>query len=116
MQVAFYQFEFEQPHRGRHRPLTKAHPEVRELMVRNPWTALIAVSILVMQTGIAFGMGQLGFGYWWVSLLIALCVGAFRNPAHYVIIHDATHTLIFRIPSWNKRVAVIADLPNLAPG
>jgi hypothetical protein len=24
-----------------------------------------------MQTAIAFGMGELGFGYWWVSLLIA---------------------------------------------
>jgi len=77
MQVAFYQSESEQPHPGRARAIIKAHPEVRELMVRNPWTALIAVSILVMQTTIAFGMGQLGFGYWWVSLLIAFCVGAF---------------------------------------
>jgi hypothetical protein len=48
-----------------------------------------------MQTAIAFGMGQLGFGYWWVSLLIAFCVGAFGNHANYVIIHDATHNLIF---------------------
>src|SRR5215469_5211489 len=98
MQIAFYQSESEQPHPGRARAIIKAHPEVRELMVRNPWTGLIAVSILVMQTAIAF------------------CVGAFGNHANYVIIHDATHNLIFRSPGWNKMVAIIADLPNLAPG
>jgi sphingolipid delta-4 desaturase len=116
MQVAFYQSESEQPHPGRARAIIKTHPEVRELMVRNPWTALIAVSIVVMQTAIAFGMGQLGSGYWWLSLLIAFCIGAFANHANYVIIHDATHNLIFRSPSWNKTVAIIADLPNLTPG
>ena len=58
MQVAFYQSESEQPHPGRARAIIKAHPEVRELMVRNPWTALIAVSIVLMQTAIALGMGQ----------------------------------------------------------
>src|SRR5215471_15646196 len=106
MQVAFYQSESEQPHPGRARAIIKAHPDVRELMVRNPWTALIAVSIVMMQTAIAFGMGQLGFGYWWISLLIAFCVGAFGNHANYVIIHDATHNLIFRSPSWNKMVGI----------
>src|SRR5438309_10465514 len=61
-------------------------------------------------------MGKVGFGHWWLSLLIAYCVGAFANHANYVIIHDATHNLIFRNRRWKKMVAVIADLPNLAPG
>ncbi len=86
------------------------------MMVRNPWTALIAVSIVALQTAIAFAMGALGFSYWWLSLLVAFCIGAFANHANYVIIHDATHNLIFRNPGWNKMVAVIADLPNLTPG
>ena len=59
MEVAFYQSESDQPHPGRARALIKAHPEVRELMVRNPWTALIAVSIVVLQTAIACTMGAL---------------------------------------------------------
>src|SRR5438477_12541081 len=66
MQAAFYQSESDQPHPGRARAIVKAHPEVRQLMVRNPWTALIAASIVFMQTALAFGMGQLGFGYWWL--------------------------------------------------
>jgi sphingolipid delta-4 desaturase len=116
MQAAFYQSDSDQPHPGRARAIIKAHPEVRQLMVRNPWTALLAVSILILQTAIAYGMGTLGFAYWWLSLLIAFCVGAFANHANYVIIHDATHNLIFRNKSWNKMVAIIADLPNLTPG
>src|SRR5438034_5472294 len=116
MQAAFYQSESDQPHPSRARAIVRAHPEVRELMVRNPWTALIAVSIVILQTTIACAMGKLGFSYCWLSLILAFCIGAFANHANYVIIHDATHNLIFRNPSWNKMVAVIADLPNLTPG
>jgi len=116
MQAFFHQSEFDQPHPSRARALVKAHPEVRQLMVRNPYTALIALSIVVTQTAIAYWTGTLGFGFWWLSLLIAYCIGAFGNHANYVIIHDATHNLIFRSKSWNKMVCVLADLPNLAPG
>jgi sphingolipid 4-desaturase/C4-monooxygenase len=116
MRAFFHQSEFEQPHPARARAIIKAHPEVRQLMVRNPYTALIALAIVIMQTAIAYCMGTLGFGYWWLSLLIAYCVGAFANHANYVIIHDATHNLIFRNKSWNKMVAILADLPNLTAG
>jgi sphingolipid 4-desaturase/C4-monooxygenase len=116
MQAFFHQSELEQPHPARARAIIKAHPEVRQLMVRNPFTALIALSIVIMQTSIAYWMGTLGFCYWWLSLLIAYCVGAFANHANYVIIHDATHNLIFRNKSWNKMVAILADLPNLTAG
>src|SRR6266480_6405505 len=84
MQAFFHQSEFDQPHPSRARAIIKAHPEVRRLMTRNPWTAHIAVSIVILQTAIAYGMGTLGFGYWWLSLLIAFCIGAFANHANYV--------------------------------
>src|SRR5438445_13026044 len=116
MQAAFYQSESDQPHPGRAREIIKAHPEVRRLMVRNPWTALIAVSIVVLQTSIAYGMGALGYSYWWLSLLIAFGIGAFANHANYVIIHDGTHNLIFRSATWDKMAAIIADRPHLTPG
>src|SRR5919204_2317340 len=116
MQAAFYQSESDHPHAGRARAIVKAHPEVRQLMVRNPWTAAIALSIVVLQTSFAWWFGTLGFGYWWLSLLVAYGVGAFANHANYVIIHDATHNLIFRRKSWNNLVAILADLPNLNPG
>ena len=94
MHADFYHSEFDQPHPSRARAIVRAHPEVRQLMVRNPYTALIALSTVIMQTAIAYWMGTLGFGYWWLSLVIAYCIGAFANHANYVIIHDATHNLI----------------------
>ncbi len=76
-------------------------------MGRNPYTALLALSTVVLQTATTYAMGRLGFGYWWLSLLIAYCIGAFANHANYVIPHDATHNLIFRNKSWNKMVAIM---------
>jgi sphingolipid delta-4 desaturase len=116
MNAAFFQSELDQPHPARARAIVKAHPEVRQLMVRNPYTALIALGTVILQTTIAYLMGRLGFGYWWLSLIVAYCVGAFANHCNYVIIHDATHNLILPRKSWNIFVAILADLPNLMPG
>ncbi len=116
MQQDFHRAEFDQPHPERTRAIMKAHPEVRNLIGRNPYTALIMIFILVLQTAIAFGMGKLGFHYWWVSLIVAYCIGAFANHTMYVIIHDATHNMVFTSKVWNRFVAMFADLPNLVPG
>ena len=112
----YYPSEFDQPHPSRARAIMEAHPEVRRLIGRNPYTALIAVALLVVQTSIAYQMGRLGFGYWWLSLLVAYCFGAFVNHANYVIIHDAIHNLVFRNRAANRIVGLVADLPNLTPG
>jgi len=61
-------------------------------------------------------MGRLGLHYWWAALLTAYGVGAFANHCLYVIVHDATHRLIFRSRTTNYLVAIIGDLPNLIPG
>src|SRR5437762_7823095 len=116
MREFFSQSEQDQPHPARARAILKAHPEVRRLMERNPYTGLIAFSVVALQTAIAYGFGKLGLSFWWLSLLVAYGVGAFANHANYVIIHDATHNLIFRRRSWNRITAILADLPNLNPG
>lgn len=115
-QKNFHQVDFDQPHPQRTRAILKAHPEVKKLFGRNPWTAAVMLGILALQTGIAYGMGKLGIHYWWASLLVAYLVGAFANHAMYVIIHEATHNLVFTSKSWNRWVAIIADLPNTFPG
>jgi len=115
MQTDFHLAKHDQPHPERTRAILKAHPEVRALMQKNPYTALIMVGVLVLQTGIAYSMGQLGWSYWWVSFLLAYGIGAFANHCMFVIIHDATHNLVFTSKTWNKMVAIFADLPNLFP-
>ncbi|MFZ3374183.1 MAG: hypothetical protein WA183_01355 [Chthoniobacterales bacterium] len=49
----------------------KALPEVRQLMKRNPYTALIALSVVILQTLIGSLMERVGFSYWWLGLLTA---------------------------------------------
>ena len=78
-------------------------------MVRNPWTALIALAIVVGQTVLAWWFGKLGFTYWWLSLLAAYFICAFANHANYVIIHDATHNLILSRKTWNIWIAILAS-------
>ncbi len=114
----FHQADFDQPHPERTRAIMKAHPEIRNLIGRNPYTALIMLFVLTLQTGIAYLMGEnhgLGFDWWWLSLIIAFGVGAFANHCMYVIIHDATHNLVFTSKVWNRMVAIFADMPNLFP-
>ncbi|HET7085704.1 MAG TPA: fatty acid desaturase [Rhizomicrobium sp.] len=106
----------DQPHPARTQAILKAHPEIRALIGRNPWTAIIMLGVVALQSGIAIAMGRLGLGYWWAALLAAYCVGAFANHCLYVIVHDATHRLIFRSQAANNLVAILGDLPNLIPG
>ena len=116
MQTNFYHAEVNQPHPERTRAILKTHPEVRSLFGRNPFTALIALSIVGLQFGIAYGMGRMGWSYWWLSLLVAYGVGAFANHCMYVVIHDSIHNLVFRNKTLNRFVAILADLTNLVPG
>lgn len=116
MQEGFFQSNSDHPHGGRARAIVAAHPEVRSLMTRNPWTAAIVFGIVLGQTLIAYSLGKLGWNFWWLSLLAAYFVGAFANHCNYVAIHEATHNLIFRNKSLNKLMAIMADLPNLNPG
>jgi sphingolipid delta-4 desaturase len=116
MAGAFYVSAADQPHPARTLAILKAHPEIRQLIGRNPWTAAIMLCVVGLQIAIAFFMGWLGLKYWWAALLTAYGVGAFANHCLYVVVHDATHRLIFRNRATNYLVAIIGDLPNLIPG
>ena len=68
-----------------------------------------------MQIAIASGLGGLGLDAWPLSLLLAVCVGAFAHHANHVVVHDAIHNLVFEKQSHNKWTAILADLPNCIP-
>ena len=105
-----------QPHVVRCREIIQKHPEISDLMGRNPYTAVILFGLVGLQIGLAAWMGSLGMEYWWLALLLAYCVGAFANHSLYVVIHEATHNMIFRKRMLNRWMAVIADFPNAIPG
>ena len=111
----FIHSDARQPHAARAQAILAAHPEVRTLIGRNPWTAAILAFVFVLQVSIAAFMGRLGLGHWWLALIVAYAVGAFANHCLYVIIHEATHNLIFRHRVANQIAAVVADLTNVVP-
>jgi sphingolipid delta-4 desaturase len=53
---------------------------------------------------------------WWLVLIVAYLIGAFANHNLYVLIHEATHNLIFKNRTANTLAAITADLVNVAPG
>lgn len=99
----------------RRQAILAAHPEVRELFVRDIRTFWITVGLFVGQCMLAAWMGRLGIHYWWAAILLAYCVGAFANHAMFVVIHDSIHNAVFAHPALNKLNAILADLPNTFP-
>ena len=116
MAGAFFVSAHDQPHPARTQAILKAHPEIRDLIGRTPWTAAVMLCVAGLQIGIAMAMGRLGLQYWWAALLCAYGIGAFANHCLYVVVHDAAHRLIFKSRTANQLVAIMGDLPNLLPG
>ena len=102
-------------HIERRKAILEKYPQVRELFGRDETTFKIAAAIFVGQMVIAAFLGWLGLSYWPLTLLLAICVGAFANHANFVIIHDAIHNCVFESHLLNKWTAILADLSNGFP-
>ena len=101
-----------EPHKQRTRDILKAHPEVRELIGRNSVSALIVVSVVLLQLVIAFLLREQS---WWLALIAAFVIGAFADHNLFVLIHEATHNLIFKNRTLNTILGIAADLPKVVP-
>src|SRR3954452_12437843 len=65
-------------HFQRRRDILARHPEVRQLIAKNPWTAVWVFVLVAAQFVIAAFIGQ---APWWVLLIAAYAVGAVINHA-----------------------------------
>lgn len=101
-----------EPHKQRTRDILKVHPEVREFIGRNPLSALIVVSVVLLQIAIAFLLREQS---WWLALIAAFVIGAFADHNLFVLIHEATHNLIFKNRTLNTIFGIMADLPKVVP-
>jgi sphingolipid delta-4 desaturase len=101
-----------EPHHARTRAILRAHPEVRELIGRNPWS----FAIIVAGVGIQLTLARLLAGApWWGLVATAWLFGAFVNHAMYVMIHEATHDLILPRRWQNRMAGILADTINVVP-
>jgi sphingolipid 4-desaturase/C4-monooxygenase len=106
----FYYSGNPEPHRQRTKTILDAHPEIRNLIGRNPASAIIITSVVTAQLFVAYLLSD---SQWWIALLTALFFGAFASHNLYVLIHEAAHNLIFKNRSLNFIAGIIADAPNV---
>jgi sphingolipid delta-4 desaturase len=104
--------ESPEPHRERTVGILKQHPEVRQLIGRNPYSLLLIIAVVALQTVIAILVRDQP---WWIVLFAAYAIGAFANHTLFVLIHECAHNLIFRGKSLNILCGILADLPIAVP-
>lgn len=106
-----------EPHIGRTKKMLQAHPELRQLFGNQPstilWTALI-VGIQVAFCAWSARFAWDATGLIWLALSVFF-VGATCNHALFVIIHEATHNLIFKGSVANRWAGIFAGLPLVVP-
>jgi len=100
--------------RERRRELLRAHPDVKLLMGRNPWSAACILAIVAAQLAIASAL-SLNNVHWAIVLGFAYLAGAAMNHALYVLIHEATHNLIGRKESTNRVLGIVCDFALFFP-
>jgi sphingolipid delta-4 desaturase len=108
----FLYSDLNEPHRQRTKDILKQHPEVRNLIGRNPYSFLLILMVVALQLSIAF---LLSAQPWWEVLIAAYLIGAFANHCLFVLIHEAAHHLIFKRKAFNIIAGIIADIPNIIP-
>lgn len=108
----FRHVNYPEPHKERTRALLASHPEAKELCGHTPSTAAWLLAVVALQVALAF---LLRGSPWWLILVCAYTVGAVADHALWVLIHEATHNLVFRAPAANAWIAIVANLPIVFP-
>ena len=109
---AFHQSFHQEPHRERTKKIIIEHPEVRNLIGKNPYTIF---ALLFMVSSMVLISYLVRDSPWWVILLVAYFVGAFFNHSLFVMIHECTHNLLFKRKGANMFSGIIANLPHVLP-
>jgi sphingolipid delta-4 desaturase len=99
-----------EPHRLRTKQILKEHPQVRQLIGRNPKSFFGIIFLVALQIALAILLHNQA---WWLVILVAYVVGAFADHALFVLIHECAHKLIFKNRSANKIAGIIANIPLL---
>lgn len=101
-----------EPHKLRTKQIIGEHPEIRQLIGRNPYTFLIILLCVGIQIIMAILLQQVA---WYWALLAAYLVGAFACHTLFVCIHECAHNLIFKNRVMNTVSGLIANLPLIFP-
>ncbi len=101
------------PHSIRRTEILRTHPEVVDLFEPYPGTAGWTLALVYFQLISAVLIPS--FAPWWITLLFMYSISAVVSHALFVLIHEATHNLVFRNPTLNRICLLIADIPHVLP-
>lgn len=101
-----------EPHKQRTKEIIKQHPEIRNLIGRNPYTFLIILLCVAVQIFLAYYLHDKS---WWLVFGAAYLIGAFACHTLFVCIHECAHNLVFKKANLNTIAGIIANLPMVLP-
>ena len=101
-----------EPHKLRTNTLIKEHPEIRNLIGRNPYTLLVILLCVSIQLALSYWLKDKS---WWLLFGAAYLIGAFCCHTLFVCIHECAHNLVFKKHYLNKIAAIVANLPMVLP-
>ncbi|MBC7652604.1 MAG: fatty acid desaturase [Deinococcales bacterium] len=101
-----------EPHKQRTKEIIKLHPEIRNLIGRNPYTFLIILLCVGVQLALAYYLQDKS---WWLVVGAAYFIGAFACHTLFVCIHECAHNLVFKKRYMNTIAGIIANLPMVLP-
>lgn len=104
--------ETSEPHRIRTKEIMSQHPEVKQLMGKNPLTLLAIFGLVGGMIVISYFLKD---SAWWLVVLVAYGIGAFFNHALFVMIHECSHHLLFKSKAANYVAGIMANLPHTLP-
>jgi sphingolipid delta-4 desaturase len=96
-------------HLERKKQILEKHPEVRQLIGTNPWTAVVFLIPFTLQMLLCCYVESAPF---WQLVVLSYTVGSFLSSGMGVLGHEGAHGLVFANPRWlNKLFACIAFTP-----
>jgi sphingolipid delta-4 desaturase len=99
-------------HKRRAKVILNQHPEIRNLIGRNPLTFVILLFCVALQiaTAVLFQHAS-----WLLVFVVSYSIGAFASHCLFIIIHECTHNLLFKNKTLNILAGILANLPLVFP-
>ena len=108
----YHAVDYPEPHLGRLKQILARHPEIKTLFGNTPSTMIWLSGVVLLQIGMAFALKDSSP---WLVVALGFAIGAYANHALFVMIHDATHNLIFKSSAANRWAGMVANLPIVFP-
>jgi len=110
----FHYMSHLEPHDIRRQKILAAHPEVTQLLEKDPISLYFSLLLNCMQLGMCF-IFKYYITSWWVTLTLAYFVSAILNHGLFVLMHDITHFTCFKNVTYNQLTGILTNLPQVIP-